>query len=146
MTDEHRGTPIEILMVEDNASDIRLTEEALKESRMSINLHIVKDGACAIHFLQKQGEYANVPVPDLIILDLNLPKKTGHEVLDFIKSDRTLARIPVVVLTASYAEEDILKSYELHANCYIVKPLNVEKFFKIVRSIEDFWISIVKLP
>jgi chemotaxis family two-component system response regulator Rcp1 len=113
---------------------------------MSINLHVVKDGAEALHFLARKGEYIDAPQPDLIILDLNLPKKTGHEVLLVIKSDDELSKIPVVVLTASHAEEDILKSYKLHANCYIVKPLNVEKFFKIVRSIEDFWISIVKLP
>jgi two-component system, chemotaxis family, response regulator Rcp1 len=137
---------IEILLVEDNPIDVRLTKEALKESKMSINLHVVGDGASALKFLAQDGEYASVPRPDLIILDLNLPKKTGHEVLDHVKSEESLSRIPVVVLTASHADEDILKSYKLHANCYIVKPLDVDKFFRIVRSIEDFWISIVKLP
>jgi len=146
MDDTRHLKYIEILLVEDNPSDVRLTREALKESKMSINLHVVEDGASALRFLLREGEYANVPRPDLIILDLNLPKKTGHEVLARVKSEETLSRIPVVVLTASHADEDILKSYKLHANCYIVKPLDVDKFFTIVRSIENFWISIVKLP
>jgi chemotaxis family two-component system response regulator Rcp1 len=137
---------IEILLVEDNILDVKLTQEALKDSRMSIHLHIVRDGADALKFLRREGEFAESPRPDLIILDLNLPKVTGHEVLDFVKSEDAFSRIPVVVLTASHADEDILKSYKLHANCYIIKPLDAEKFFKIVRSIEDFWISIVKLP
>jgi len=138
--------PIDILLVEDNPGDVRLTIEALKEDKLQNNLHVVKDGIEAMAFLHQEGEYANAPRPDLILLDLNLPKKDGREVLNEIKADEGLKRIPVVVLTNSQAEEDILKTYDLHANCYITKPVNLEQFVKVVRSIEQFWLTIVRLP
>ena len=138
--------PVEILLVDDNPGDIRLTQEALKESKILNNLSVVEDGAEAIDFLKKIGKYENVSTPDLILLDLNLPKKNGREVLAEIKEDKILKQIPVVILTISTAEEDILKSYKLHANCYITKPVDMNQFIKIVRSIENYWFSIVKLP
>jgi chemotaxis family two-component system response regulator Rcp1 len=145
----HAAAPkssIEILLVEDNPADVRLTQEALKEAKVRNNLHVVEDGVAAMEFLQRQGEYAKVARPDLILLDLNLPKKDGREVLEEIKQDSSLKRIPVVVLTTSQAEEDILKTYDLHANCYVTKPVDLDQFITIVRSIEDFWLTIVKLP
>jgi len=138
--------PIEILMVEDNPGDVRLTLEALKEGKVRNNLHTVADGEEAMNFLRRQGAYSKVPRPDLVLLDLNLPKKNGREVLGEIKDDPDLKRIPVVILTVSEAEQDIIKSYNLHANCYITKPVNLEQFIQVVRSIEDFWLSIVMLP
>lgn len=138
--------PIEILLVEDNPADVRLTVEALKEEKMYNNLHIVNDGEEALFFLRRQGKYANAVRPDLILLDLNLPKVDGREVLKEIKNDEKLMQIPVVVLTVSKADEDILKSYNLHANCYITKPVDLKQFIKVVRSIQDFWLTIVKLP
>ncbi len=138
--------PIEILLVEDNPADARLVKEALKEGKVHNNLHVVEDGAEALAFLQKKDRYADMPNPDVIFLDLHLPKKNGHEVLAEIKSDDELKRIPVVILTASKAEEDIQKSYLLHANCYINKPGDLEQFIHIIKSIEDFWFTIVKLP
>lgn len=138
--------PIEILLVDDNPGDIRLTQEALKESKVFNNLHIVEDGMEALEFLRKKGRFKNEITPDIILLDLNLPKRNGREVLTEIKNDDLLKKIPVVILTISRAEEDILKSYELHANCYITKPVDMNQFIKIVRSIENFWFSIVKLP
>jgi chemotaxis family two-component system response regulator Rcp1 len=138
--------PIEILMVEDNPGDVRLTIEALKEGKVRNNLTTVGDGEAAMKFLRQQGPYSKVPRPDLVLLDLNLPKKNGREVLAEIKDDPDLKRIPVVILTVSEAEQDIIKSYNLHANCYITKPVNLEQFIKVVRSIEDFWLSIVMLP
>jgi CheY-like chemotaxis protein len=138
--------PIEILLVEDNPADVRLTREALKEHKLSNNLHVAIDGVEALNFLYKKGKYVKSPRPDIIILDLNLPKKDGREVLAEIKQEKDLKRIPVVVLTSSKAEEDIVKSYNLHANCYISKPVDFDQFLKVVKSIEDFWISIVKLP
>ena len=138
--------PVEILLVDDNPGDIRLTQEALKEGKIINNLSVVEDGAEAIDFLRKIGKYENVVTPDLILLDLNLPKKNGREVLAEIKEDKILRQIPVVILTISTAEEDILKSYKLHANCYITKPVDMNQFIKIVRSIESYWFSIVKLP
>lgn len=138
--------PINILLVEDNPGDVRLTVEALKEDKLQNNLHVVQDGIDAMAFLRQEGRYADESRPDLILLDLNLPKKDGREVLEEIKADEHLKRIPVVVLTTSQAEEDILKTYELHANCYITKPVNLEQFIRVVRSIEEFWLSIVKLP
>jgi chemotaxis family two-component system response regulator Rcp1 len=147
-TVEPRNTsyPIDILLVEDNPGDVRLTIEALKEDKLQNNLHVVKDGVEAIAFLRQEGEYAGVPSPDLILLDLNLPRKDGREVLKEIKADGRLKRIPVVILTTSQAEEDVLKTYELHANCYITKPVNLDQFIRVVRSIEEFWLTIVKLP
>jgi CheY-like chemotaxis protein len=138
--------PIEILMVEDNPGDVRLTVEALKEGKVRNNLRTVGDGVEALKFLRREDPYAEAPRPDLVLLDLNLPKKNGREVLAEIKADPDLRRIPVVILTVSEAEQDIIKSYNLHANCYITKPVNLEQFIKVVRSIEDFWLTIVMLP
>ena len=139
-------SPIEILLVEDSPSDVRLTQEALKEEKLHNNLHVVSDGVEAMAFLRREGKYAKAPRPDLILLDLNLPKKDGREVLKEIKDDDHLKSIPVVVLTVSKAEEDVLKTYHLHANCYITKPLDLHQFSRVVRSIKDFWLTIVKLP
>jgi two-component system response regulator len=138
--------PIEILLVDDNPGDIRLTQEALKESKVLNNIHVVEDGMEALEFLRKEGNFKNVITPDIVLLDLNLPKRNGREVLAEIKADDFLKKIPVVILTMSRAEEDILKSYALHANCYITKPVDMDQFIKIVRSIENFWFSIVRLP
>lgn len=140
------SNPIDILLVEDNPGDVRLTVEALKEDKLQNNLHVVKNGIEAMAFLCQEREYAGAPRPDLILLDLNLPKKDGREVLEEIKADESLKRIPVVILTTSQAEEDVLKTYDLHANCYITKPVNLEQFIKVVRSIEQFWLTIVRLP
>ena len=138
--------PIEILLVEDNPGDVRLTNEALRDSKMINHLNTVSDGGAALAYLRRQGEYAQATRPDLILLDLNLPKKDGREVLAEIKNDPDLKRIPVVIITSSSAEEDILRSYNLHANCYISKPVDLDRFMTVVKSIEDFWVSIVKLP
>lgn len=137
---------IDILLVEDNPGDVRLTREALKEAKVRNQLHVVEDGVAAMQFLRGEGGFTNVPRPDLILLDLNLPKKDGREVLEEIKQDPDLMRVPVVVLTTSQAEEDILRSYNLHANCYVTKPVDLDQFITIVKSIEDFWLTIVKLP
>ncbi len=141
-----RIDPIEILLVEDNPADVRLTREALREEKIHNNLSVVSDGVEALAFLRREGAFANAVRPDLILLDLNLPRKDGREVLDEIKKDDSLKTIPVVVLTVSGAEQDILKSYSLHANCYIRKPLDLAQFSKVVKSIQDFWLTIVKLP
>ena len=138
--------PIEILLVEDNPADVRLTIEALKEGKVINNLHVAKDGVVALDILYRRPPYENSVRPDLILLDLNLPRKDGREVLAVIKSEETLKRIPVVVLTTSKAEEDVLRSYGLHANCYISKPVDLDQFIKVNRMIEDFWLSIVTLP
>lgn len=138
--------PAEILLVEDNPGDVRLTQECFKESKVSNNLSVVMDGQEAIDFLQQKGKFANVPRPDLILLDLNLPGKDGREVLAEIKAEPDLRKIPVVVLTISKAEQDILETYDLHANCFITKPIDINQFTAIVKSIEDFWLTIVKLP
>ena len=140
------GRPIEILLVEDSAADIRLTEEALKEGKVQNHLNIARDGEETLKFLRREGDNANAPRPDLILLDLNLPKKDGREVLEEIKADADLKRIPVVVMTTSQAEEDILKAYNLNANCYITKPVDLDKFINVVQSIEDFWLTVVRLP
>jgi two-component system response regulator len=137
---------IEVLLVEDNPADVRLTREALKGGKIWSRLHVVEDGVEALAFVQQQGRHANAPRPDLILLDLNLPKMDGREVLSRIKADENLKRIPVVVLTTSQAEEDILKAYNLNANCYISKPVDFEQFRKIVKLVEEFWLTIVKLP
>lgn len=141
-----RNGPIEILLVEDNPGDVRLTREALKEGKVYSNLHTVKDGVEAMEFLRRQGKYKDAPRPDIILLDLNLPKKDGREVLEEIKTDDQLKRIPVVVLTTSKAEEDVLKTYNLHANCYVTKPVDLEKFMVVVKSIDVFWLTVVTLP
>ena len=140
------GRPIEILLVEDNPGDVRLTREALTANKIRNTLHVVADGVQALAFLRKQGKHANAPRPHIILLDLNLPKKDGREVLAEIKGNGDLRRIPVVVLTTSGAEEDILKAYDLNANCYVTKPVNLDSFIKVVRSIESFWLTIVELP
>ena len=141
-----RGEPVEILLVEDNPGDVRLTKEALREGKVYSNLHWVKDGVEAMEFLRRQGKYHDVPRPDIILLDLNLPKKDGREVLQDIKNDDALKRIPVVVLTTSKAEEYVLRTYELHANCYVTKPVDLEKFIVVVKSIDVFWLTVVTLP
>lgn len=138
--------PIEILLVEDNPGDVRLTMEALNEAKVLNNLTVIKDGVDALAYLRRQGPYANAVRPHLIVLDLNLPRKDGREVLAEIKADETLRRIPVVVLTTSDDEQDVLRSYNLHANCYVTKPVDLDRFIKVVRSIEDFWLGIVVLP
>ncbi len=138
--------PVEILLVEDNPGDVRLTIEALKESKLLNMFHTVEDGIEALAFLRHQGKFKKKPRPDLILLDLNLPIKDGREVLEEIKKDNDLKRIPVVILTTSRADEDIIKTYNLHANCYVNKPVEMEQFIKVVKSIGDFWFSIVKLP
>ncbi|MFB2771966.1 response regulator [Pelatocladus sp. BLCC-F211] len=138
--------PIEILLIEDNPGDVELTKIALEDSKISVNLNVVEDGVEAIAFLRREGKYTQVPHPDIVLLDLNLPKKDGREVLAEIKADEKLKRIPVVVLTTSQAEEDVLKVYNLSANCYITKPVDFDQFVKIVQSIENFWFTIVKLP
>ncbi|MEW6418145.1 MAG: response regulator [Nitrospirota bacterium] len=137
---------IDILLVEDNPGDVRLAQEALKESKVRNKLFVVDDGVEAMEFLRKQDKYANAPRPDLILLDLNLPKKSGREVLAELKADENLRRIPVVVLTVSRAEEDIIKCYDNHANCYITKPLDFNQFMEVTKSIEEFWLTIVMLP
>ena len=138
--------PIEILLVEDNPGDVRLTKEALNEGKVLNKLHVVEDGMEAVAFLNGEGSYADMPRPELILLDLNLPKKDGREVLAEIKTNEELKRIPVVVLTTSRSEEDVLKSYDLNANCYISKPVDLDQFISVVKSINDFWLTIVKLP
>jgi CheY-like chemotaxis protein len=137
---------VEILLVEDNPGDVRLTQEVFKEGRLRNNLSVVGDGVEAMACLRRQGKYAGAVRPDIILLDLNLPKKDGREVLAEIKKDDELRRIPVVVLTTSSAEADILRAYDLHANCYISKPVDLDEFIKVVRTIEDFWLQIVRLP
>ncbi len=146
MNGNPNGEAINILMVEDNPGDARLTEEALKESKLANNLFHAKDGVEAMAFLRREGEHADAPQPDIVLLDLNLPRKDGREVLAEMKGDPALQHIPVVVLTTSEAESDILRSYTLHCNCYITKPVDLDKFIQIVHGIEDFWLSIVKLP
>ena len=143
--DEHLQV-IDILLVEDNPGDVRLAQEALKESKVRNKLFVVEDGVEAMTFLRKQGKYANAPRPDLILLDLNLPRKSGREVLAELKTDEHLRRIPVVVLTVSRAEEDVIRCYNDHANCYITKPLDFNQFMEVTKSIEEFWLTIVKLP
>jgi CheY-like chemotaxis protein len=138
--------PVEILLVEDNPGDIRLTREALRDNKIRNNLSVARDGVEAIAFLRRAGQYADAPRPDIILLDLNLPRKDGREVLEEIKQDDDLKRIPVVVLTTSSDEADVLTSYNLHANCFITKPVDLERFIHIVKSIEGFWFQIVKLP
>jgi two-component system, chemotaxis family, response regulator Rcp1 len=137
---------IEILLIEDNPGDVDLTKEALLDAKVRNRLNVVDDGAKAVDFLYKRGAYADAPRPDIILLDLNLPKKDGRQVLEEIKADPQLAEIPVVILTTSQAEEDIIRSYQLHANCYITKPVDFKQFMHVVKSIEEFWLTVVKLP
>ncbi len=140
------GRPIDILLVEDNPGDVRLTIEALRDSKVRNHLHVATDGVEAMAFLRREGQHADAVRPDLILLDLNLPRMDGRQVLAELKADPALKVIPVVVLTTSRAEQDILRSYELQANCYISKPVDLEQFITVVRSIEDFWLTIVTLP
>jgi two-component system, chemotaxis family, response regulator Rcp1 len=137
---------IDILLVEDNPGDARLAVEALKESKLHNALHHVKDGVEAMDFLYRRGEHAGAPLPDLILLDLNLPRKDGREVLEEVKSDPDLRKVPVVILSTSQAERDMLRSYDLHANAYVVKPIDLDQFIEVVKAIEDFWFTIVRLP
>jgi CheY-like chemotaxis protein len=138
--------PIEVLLVEDNPGDVRLTREALKEGKVRNNLNVAIDGVEALAYLRREGKYADAVRPDLVLLDLNLPRKDGREVLAEIKGDPALRSIPVVVLTSSQAEQDIVRAYDLHANCYITKPVDLDQFITVVKTIEDFWFTIVKLP
>jgi chemotaxis family two-component system response regulator Rcp1 len=140
------GRPVEILLVEDNPGDVRLTREALKDGKVRNNMYVAVDGVDAMDFLHNRGRHTGVPTPDLILLDLNLPKKDGREVLAELKSDKRTMHIPVVVLTTSEAEQDIIKTYESHGNCYISKPVDLSKFILVVKSIEDFWLTVVRLP
>jgi CheY-like chemotaxis protein len=140
------GRQVEFLLAEDNPGDVRLTKEALRESKIRNNLNVVPDGVEAMAFLRRQGKYADAPTPDVVLLDLNLPKKDGREVLAEIKTDPVLKRIPVVIITSSEAEQDILRTYDLHANCYVTKPVDLDQFIKVIQSIESFWLTIVKLP
>jgi chemotaxis family two-component system response regulator Rcp1 len=146
MNFESLPIPVDILLVEDNAGDVRLTQEVLKGSKVHNNLMVATNGQEALNCLRRQGKFSASPRPDLILLDLNLPVMDGREVLQRIKDDSDLKRIPVVILTTSKAEEDILKTYNLHANCYITKPVDLDQFVKVVKSLEDFWLAIVKLP
>ena len=138
--------PVHILLVEDNEGDILLTTEAFEDARLKNTLSVAKDGEQAIKYLERKDEFKDAVPPDLIILDINLPKKNGHEVLNFIKSGKKYKHLPVVMLTTSSSEQDIMKSYQNHANCFITKPVDIDEFMKAVSAIEDFWISIVKLP
>ncbi len=146
MINEMSSKSVDLLLVEDNPGDVRLTREALKEAKVRNNLYVVEDGVEATAFLHKEGKYADAPRPDVILLDLNLPKKNGRELLAEIKQDPDLKYIPVVILTSSSSEEDIIRSYNLHANCYITKPVNLERFLDVVKSIDNFWLSVVTLP
>ena len=141
-----RLAPIDVLLVEDSPGDVRLTQEAVKDAKVHITLHVATDGIGAMAYLLREGIHANAPRPDLILLDLNLPRKDGREVLKEIKESATLATIPVVILTTSAAQEDVINSYRLHANCYITKPVSLDGFLKVMRSIDDFWLSVVQLP
>jgi two-component system, chemotaxis family, response regulator Rcp1 len=140
------GSPIEILLVEDSPGDVRLTQEAFRDANRSIHMHVARDGVEAMAFLKREGAHAHAPRPDLILLDLNLPRMDGREVLAHIKQDDSLKTIPTVILTTSEAEVDIVKSYELQANCYLSKPVQLDAFENLVRSINDFWLTKVKLP
>jgi chemotaxis family two-component system response regulator Rcp1 len=146
MTVREQARAIEILMVEDSPGDVRLTREALKGGKVLNRLHVVEDGIAALDFLYQRGSHQHAPRPDLILLDLNLPKMDGREVLARIKSDETLKLIPVVVLTTSQAEEDVLRAYRLNANCYVTKPVDLQQFNRIVQAIEEFWLTVVRLP
>ena len=146
MSSHSNGRLVEILLVEDNPGDVRLTKEAMKEGKIRNNLSVASDGVEAMAFLRREGKYTDAPRPDVVLLDLNLPKKDGRSVLKEIKEDPNLRRIPVVVLTSSKADEDVINSYDLHANCYITKPGDLEQFIDVVKSVEGFWLQIVKLP
>jgi CheY-like chemotaxis protein len=146
MSTEQLGRPAEILLAEDNPADVRLTREALRDAKMNNNLNVVTDGVEAMAFLRREGKYAGAPRPDVILLDLNMPRKDGRQVLAEVKADEKLRSIPVVILTSSQAEEDILRAYNLNVNCYVTKPVELDQFMKIIKSIENFWLEIVALP
>lgn len=147
MTNDYEiGSPIKILMMEDSPDDVFFTKEALRETKMRVNLNVVTNGMDGMAYLKKEGKYADVETPDLILLDLNMPIMDGREVLALIKQDPRMRLIPVVVLTTSQAEEDVLQAYDLHANCYVSKPVDLDKFVRVVNSIENFWMTVVKLP
>ncbi|MEU8001371.1 response regulator [Catellatospora sp. NPDC049111] len=146
MMDDKGGRPIEVLLVEDDPGDVLMTREAFEEYKMRNTLHVVSDGVEALAYLRKEGEFAEANTPDLILLDLNLPRRDGREVLREIKNDPDLCRVPVVVLTTSQAEEDVLRSYQLHANAYVAKPVDFERFISVVKQIDDFFVSVVRLP
>ncbi|QPV62681.1 response regulator [Halosimplex litoreum] len=143
---DQQGQPVEILLAEDNPGDAKLTRKALEQGNVINNLHVVTDGVEAVEYLRQEGEHAEKPRPDLILLDLNMPRKDGREVLAEIKDDEDLRRIPVVVMTSSEAEEDIVQSYDLHANAYLTKPIDFDGFIDVVQRIEDFWLTVVKMP
>jgi len=142
----HDWQPINILLVEDNPGDVDLTREALEGAKVANRLFVCEDGEQALDYLFRRGEYADVPRPDLILLDLNLPKKSGREVLEEIRADAELTKVPVVILTTSQADEDVCHAYRLHANCYVTKPVNFKQFLKVIQAIEEFWLEVVKLP
>ena len=146
MRERELARPVEILLVEDSPDDVELTRQGLKEGKVWHNLSVVADGVEALEFLRRQGKYGDAPQPDIILLDLNLPRKDGSEVLEEVKADPQLKHIPVVVLTTSNAEQDILKSYKLHANSYITKPVDLDQFFSVIKALEDFWLTVVRLP
>ena len=146
MASPQQSRPVEILLVEDNPGDVRLTREALKDGKVLNHLSVVHDGQEALDYLRRRGPHAEAPRPDVVLLDLNLPKRDGREVLSEIKDDPDLRRIPVVILTTSSAEQDVLEAYDLNANCYITKPVDLDQFIRVVKSISDFWLTIVKLP
>ena len=146
MSHATNAKPVEILLVEDNPGDVLLTREALKDNKLCVNLTVVSDGEEALACLRRLGRFTRAPRPDLILLDLNLPRRDGRQVLADIKADEGLCRIPVVILTSSQAEEDVIRAYHLRANCYVQKPLDLDQFIKVVRSIENFWFTVVKLP
>ncbi len=146
MVTQDDARPIDILLVEDNPGDVVLTREALKQGKVLVNLHVAKDGVDATDFLWRRGAYVGAPRPDIVLLDLNLPRKDGRELLSEMKADPVVRRVPVVVLTTSKAEEDILRTYDLHVNCYVTKPVDFEQFIRVIRSVEEFWLTIVRLP
>lgn len=146
MADRIQGSPIEVLLVEDDPGDVVMTREAFEDNKVRNTLHVVSDGVEAMAFLRCEGEYASTPRPDIVLLDLNLPRKDGREVLAEVKADPELCRIPIVVLTTSEAEEDILRSYSLHANAYVTKPVDFDQFIRVVRQIDEFFVTVVKLP
>ena len=140
------GKPVEVLLVEDNPGDVRLTREAFRDSRVPTHMHVATDGVEAMDFVKRRGKFSSAPRPDIILLDLNLPRKDGREVLDELKRDENLKSIPVVILTTSRSQEDIERTYRSHANCYITKPVDLDQFLKVMQTIEDFWLTLVKLP
>jgi CheY-like chemotaxis protein len=146
VTDQEPGEPADVLLVEDNPGDVRLTREAFEQGDVATNLHVANDGDEALAFLRNEGEHADAPTPDIVLLDLNLPRKNGDEVLAEVRADPDLARIPVIVLTSSEAQEDVAQSYELQANAYLTKPVDPSEFIEVVKSFKQFWLSVVRLP